>query len=208
MVSSSELTPIRGLLAGDEQAHREVWAEHYARLRGVVARKLMELPQLVSKESDIAVQAMHQFLAGAVAGRFPQLTDQGAIWRLLRTIAIRKINDELKYAQAGKRGGAGTAPEKAGVRPPRCAGTVSIEQLQDRRTDTADDRIVVDDLFQHLLARLPDDLARRIILMRLQGSSSVEIAAQLGLSTRSVQRRLREIQAWWTTEFLAGPDAR
>lgn len=209
MVSPTELTSIRRLLKGNEDAYREVWAEYYAKLRSLVARKLTELPQLISKESDIAVQAMHQFLAGTAAGRFRQLSDQDAIWRLLRTIAIRKINDELKYARARKRGGAGKASERFGVRLQQCCATsASIEQLQDQKSNTADDRLVVDDLFQHLLAKLPDDLARRIILMRLQGSSSVEIAVQLDLSTRSVQRRLKEIERWWTTEFLDAPESR
>jgi DNA-directed RNA polymerase specialized sigma24 family protein len=203
MLVPSESTSIRGLLAGDELAFNAVWNQHYRRLRELVACKLTKMPPLAGKESDIAVQTMHLFLVGAAAGQFADLTDQTAIWRLLRTIARRKISDELKYARADKRGGSGIPGGLTGAAPNYVRHiTDAVEQLPDLRTRTADDRVDLEDLLEHMLAILPDDTARSIILMRLQGLASAEIAAKTDLSTRSVQRRLKEICRWWTSEFL------
>ncbi len=55
---------------GDKAAIEAIWREHYKPLRDSVRRRIAAMPKLAGKESDIAIQAMQDFLAGVAAGRF------------------------------------------------------------------------------------------------------------------------------------------
>ena len=51
--------------------------------------------------------------------------------------------------------------------------------------------------FQRLLARLPSEELRAIALWKMEGHTNAEIAALLGCTTVTVERRLQLIRATW-----------
>jgi DNA-directed RNA polymerase specialized sigma24 family protein len=51
-----------------------------------------------------------------------------------------------------------------------------------------------------LLGRLGDETLRQIAIAKLEGYKNLEIAEQLGLSLRSVQRKLSLIRQTWSEE--------
>ena len=55
-------------------------------------------------------------------------------------------------------------------------------------------------LGERLLAKLDDASLKTVALRRLEGHSSEEIAAQLGVSKRTVDRKLHLIRMIWTEE--------
>ena len=53
---------------------------------------------------------------------------------------------------------------------------------------------------QHLMDRLRDDQMREIARRKLEGYSNAEIANQLGVVERTVERRLGMIRDYWANE--------
>ena len=51
--------------------------------------------------------------------------------------------------------------------------------------------------FQRLLARLPSDELRAIALGKMEGHTNAEIAARLGCTEKTVERRLGLIRSVW-----------
>ena len=56
---------------------------------------------------------------------------------------------------------------------------------------------MVADETQSLLDSLPDSTAKRIVLLRLEGYTQEEIAAELKCNVRTVERRLKQIRELW-----------
>jgi DNA-directed RNA polymerase specialized sigma24 family protein len=57
--------------------------------------------------------------------------------------------------------------------------------------------VIVADQYQRLQARLGNDSLRTVLDLRLEGYNREEIAARMGLTTRTVARKLRVIGTVW-----------
>ncbi len=184
----------------DDQAFiEELWNQYYSKLKIAVAGRVSAIRRPVANESEIALSAFHSFVQRARAGQFPDLADQDAMWRLLKTIAIRKANDTRKQLRAKKRGGDQTILGQADLSPDddRYAGVeAAIANVDPPSLD-----LEVADLFNSLMAKLPDDRHRDAILLKLQGAPVVTIAECLETSTRTVQRLLKQIEQRWLAEL-------
>lgn len=184
----------------DDQAFiEELWNQYYSKLKIAVAGRVSAIRRPVANESEIALSAFHSFVQRARAGQFPDLADQDAMWRLLKTIAIRKANDTRKQLRAKKRGGDQTILGQADLSPDddRYAGVeAAIANVDPPSLD-----LEVADLFNSLMAKLPDDRHRDAILLKLQGAPVVAIAECLETSTRTVQRLLKQIEQRWLAEL-------
>ena len=55
---------------------------------------------------------------------------------------------------------------------------------------------------QRLLGLLRDDTLRKIALLRMEGYTDAEIATQMGISLRTVERKLQLIRDQWTKEIM------
>ena len=53
---------------------------------------------------------------------------------------------------------------------------------------------------EELLAKLGDETLERIAIAKLEGYTNDEIAAQLGVRTRTIERKLRTIREIWAAE--------
>lgn len=154
----------------------------------------------MASDSEIALSAFHSFVQRARAGQFPDLADQDAMWRLLKTIAIRKANDTRKQLRAKKRGGDQTILGQTDLvsGDDRYAGIdTAIANVEPPSLDAE-----VSDLFNSLMAKLPDDRHRDAVLLKLQGAPVVTIANCLETSTRTVQRLLKQIEQRWQAELF------
>lgn len=190
---------MNGFPVEDPAFIEELWKQYYAKLKMAVAGRVSGIRRPVANESEIALSAFHSFVQRAQAGQFPDLADHDALWRLLKTIAIRKANDTRKRLRAIKRGGnqaiygqsdlAQDDQPVAGV--DAAAGTVDSPSLDAE----------VSDLFNALMSKLPDDRHRDVILLKLQGASVATIAECLETSTRTVHRLLKQIEEQWQGEL-------
>ena len=139
-------------------------------------------------------------MEGTKEGRFPDLSGVDDTWKLLKTIAIRKVNDTRKKLRAQKRGGGhaivGQADGTSEANP-----LAGIDLAPARQSSPSVDTEVAD-LLNTMLARLPDDRHRDALLLKLQGASVATIAECLQTTTRTIQRLLKKVEQDWRIELF------
>lgn len=180
---------------------QELWEAFYLRLRGAVKHRVRQINRPVASESEVALSAFNSFLERAQDGQFPNLTDQDELWRLLKTIAIRKTNDLRKNLRAQKRGGNHAVYNQADLMNDSMAPAAGVDAAQGDEPSPSIE-MEVSDLFNALLEGLPDDRHRDLILLKLQGASVSLIAEHLQTTTRTVQRMIKKVEDEWKTDLL------
>jgi hypothetical protein len=181
-------TGISDAVLSDDEVHR-LWEEYYVPLKLSISKRVAEIRRSVASESEIALSAFNSFVTRARAGEFPDLHHDNAHWKLLRTIAVRKANALQRNLWADRRGG------------PK--GAVSLQRQQENGDEpiavgNASARLEANELLATLLERLPEEVDREIILMRLEGCGTAKIAKTLTISMRKVQRILHRTYNNWT----------
>jgi RNA polymerase sigma-70 factor, ECF subfamily len=174
--------------AGDEEATREVhdrWSSHLIRLtRARLGRSI------AGKEDaeDVVQSAYRSFFRRYGEGNF-QVEDWSEVWALLATIATRKCSNRRKYYQADRR-------DARREMPMTSCEVASSEP-------TAEDAAMLSETVDKLLGGL-NEPERSIVLLSLQGYSSVEISPVVVRSERTVQRvreRVRsQLERWKARE--------
>ena len=99
----------------DCQAAQVVWDNYFQRLANFARRKFRDMPQRSLMKRTYA-SAMHSFCRGAADGRFPQLSDRNDLWRILVTIAARKVHAQSRKQHDDKRGGGNVRGESVFLR--------------------------------------------------------------------------------------------
>lgn len=187
---------IRELKSGDSQAATRLWNRYSLDLMRIARRRLNRAPSRVTDEEDLVVTAFHSFFRRARDGQFPQLASRSQLWALLKTITDRKVVNDLRRQMSQKRG----------------AGRVSCEAaVRDKAEDDSHGPLSNAESFElspDLEARIMelyesiDDELRRMVLLRQEGLTNVEIARRLDRSLSTVERRLRFLREKWEKELL------
>jgi RNA polymerase sigma factor (sigma-70 family) len=144
----------------------------------------------VINEEDVALSAIHSFFAKLEDGRFPDLHDRDQLWALLASIAAQKAMKARDRQNAKQRGGGNVRGDSA-----LAHATDHIAHGEPGPRELAE----FQDLVRHLLDRLREPL-RQIAIQRLQGKSEAEIAEQLGVSPRTVARKIARIRDIWEAQ--------
>ena len=187
------------LKVGDAEAAQNLWERYFDALVRLARAKLRAMPRRESDEEDIALSAFHSFCEGAAHGRFPRLDDRYGLWRLLVTITVRKALDQSERQGRKKRGGDRVRVELVELgRDPEARGD-GLEQVVGREPTPAFAAMIADEC-RRLLESLGDETLRRIALLRMEGYSDPEIAANLGCGLRTVGRKLELIRKAWLRE--------
>jgi DNA-directed RNA polymerase specialized sigma24 family protein len=187
---------IAGLKAGDAAAARELWERFFERLVRLARRKLRAASRRVADEEDVVVSVLDSLCRGARRGSFPLLTDRNDLWQLLVVLTARKAANQAKRERRIKRGGGKVRGESALDR----ANLGDGEQGIDAVAATTPGPATIGELkeeFEKLLADLGDETLQRIAIRSMEGYTSQEIAAELGRSLSSVERKLKRIREIW-----------
>ncbi|MCA9260483.1 MAG: hypothetical protein KDA61_14825 [Planctomycetales bacterium] len=182
------------LAAGnDSAATQQLWNRYFSRLAALARVRLSGAPQRVSDEEDVVVSVMESFFQGARAGRFPDLKDRSGLWPLLVKITARKSINQIKFQHAKKRGG--------GVRE-------HVPDIEELVGDEPSPQFAaeVSEQMDVMLQMLGDDTLRRIAIMKLEGYTNPEIAAELDVAERTIARKLARVRAEWN-ELVDESDA-
>jgi DNA-directed RNA polymerase specialized sigma24 family protein len=174
------------LQAGDHAAAQPLWEAYFQRLVAMARARLQGAPRRAADEEDVALSAFDSFCRGAEQGRFPQLRDRGDLWRLLVTITGHKALDRLRHERRQKRGGG-------------AAGPVALEEVIGREP-TPEFAAQVAEECRRLLGLLDDAELEAVALWKMEGYTTEEIAARLGYTPRTVERKLRLIRQVWQEE--------
>lgn len=186
------------LKGGDPAAAQKLFEAYFQQLCRFAQRKLGSAPRRVADEEDVVLSAFNSFCLGAAQGKFPQLNDRDDLWKLLVTITARKALRQAQHARRQKRGGGKVRGESAflGAEASEHHG---IDQIVGREPTPAFAAELTEE-FQRLLDRLGDETLRRIAVLKMQGYTNQQIAAQLGCALRSVERKLNGIRKIWSSQ--------
>lgn len=178
---------IAKLKDGDERAANVIWAECFERLVSHARGKMEHLPRRAVDEEDVALSALHSFVRRAKGDQFQQLLDRNDLWRLLFTITTRKANDVQRKHFADKRGGGQVRGESAFQR----AGDDGRNGLENvfSKQPSAVFATSMSEMVDALIEQLDDEKSQQILLMKLEGYTTQEIADACKTTTRTVERR-------------------
>jgi DNA-directed RNA polymerase specialized sigma24 family protein len=194
-VNTSWIGRVKG---GDPAAAQELFQEYFQRLVRFAQRKLAAAPRRAADEEDVVLSAINSFCLGAAQGKFPQLKDRDGLWRLLVTITARKALRQAQHARRQKRGGGKVRGESVFLGTDAAAGD-GIDQIVGREPTPAFAAELTEE-FQRLLDRLGDETLCEVAVLKMQGHTNQEIAAELGCALRSVERKLRGIRRIWSAQ--------
>jgi DNA-directed RNA polymerase specialized sigma24 family protein len=189
---------LAALQAGEEGAARQLWEQYYARMVALASRKLQGVNRRAADEEDVALSAIESFCAGLRAGRFPDITDRHDLWRLLVVITARKAADLANHNRRQKRGGGAVRGESALA--PAGSETAGGWGEVVGSEPTPEFSCQVREELDRLLALLGDPTLTAIALAKLEGRSNDEIASQMQVVPRTIERKLALIRQCWSEE--------
>jgi DNA-directed RNA polymerase specialized sigma24 family protein len=175
------------LQSGGESAARELWGQYFGAMVELARTNLRGMSARAADEEDVALSAFKSFCRAVENGRYPNLADRDGLWALLVTITARKAVDLRRYECRRKRhpltgtdmGGQPTLEDAVGREPdPEFAARIAEE-------------------CQRLLGLLTDPTLRTIAQRKMEGFTNAEVAAELGVVPRTVERKLNLIRRLW-----------
>jgi RNA polymerase sigma factor (sigma-70 family) len=190
--TSSVTTWLEHLKAGNQAAAAPLWHRYYSRLVDLARQHLARHVCSAADEEDVALLAFAAFCEGAATGRFPDLADREGLWRLLFTFTIRKARD-LAARETRQRRDTGRTRRAADLFD---LPDADLDRLTGPEPDPALAAELADEL-SHLLQLLPGDDLRSVARDLMAGYTPVEVAARLGCSLRTVERRRQRIRQFW-----------
>jgi RNA polymerase sigma-70 factor (ECF subfamily) len=169
--------------AGDEEAARELLTRYEAQVRLVVRRQLPRILRSRFDSLDFLQSVWRSFFRRMRAGR-DEFEDPRHLVAFLARAAQNKVIDEYRRACSLKQDVHMEEPLWAeGARPRELVA----------ETDSPSEVAEAREVYSRLRDLLPED--RRVILeLKVQGLSSQEIGARLGLSERTVRRVLEDLR--------------
>jgi len=188
---------IGGLKGGEDEEIQRLWDRYFTRLARLAASKLPAERRRAVDEEDIALSAFHSFCARAARGQFDHLEDRDDLWKLLATITTRKLFNTLRLQSRKKRGG-GRVFGESGIE----MGDGDLNGLAQvlGREPTPEAAAALAEDCERLFDKLDDPILKTIAQRKLDGFSTAEIATELKVTVRTVDRKLGVIRAIWEDE--------
>jgi DNA-directed RNA polymerase specialized sigma24 family protein len=188
---------IGDLKAGGDSAAQHLWERYFHRLVHLARAALRAAPRAgaVADEEDAALSAFDTFCRAAARGQFPDLADRDGLWALLVAITLRKVGGQVQRQGARKRGGGRLLGESALIDGDAAAGG-GLDRLAGDEPGPELAATVVDE-YRRLRDGLKGEALRRVLDLRLAGSTRAEIAALLGCTECTVTRKLQRIRSTW-----------
>jgi RNA polymerase sigma factor (sigma-70 family) len=206
MSSPGSVSQWLGLLkAGDARAAQRLWERFYTRLVNLARTKLGKLPRGPADEEDLALSAFNQFCLAAQRGRFPRLNDRSDLWEVLALLTERKALDHRRRERRQKRGGDKVRDEawlECGAKD--ADNELGLAALASQEP-TPEFAALMAEEYRLLLQRLDDERLQAVAVAKMEGYSNEELAAKLGCSVSTIERKLQLIRRIWNR---GAPDAR
>jgi DNA-directed RNA polymerase specialized sigma24 family protein len=189
---------IAGLQSGDATAFESIWRRYAQQLATDVERRLSAKSAAYDGE-DVAQSVFTAIWTAAELGRLQDVRSRDELWWFLTAIAQRKAIDRLRREHAQKRGGGRVARESD---LPSSGGPFSMDSLLGE-APAPDFLSEMQELYAMLTASLGDELLVQIAHARLAGYDVAEVAQRVGVSHRTVERKLSIIRGLWASRLDA-----
>jgi DNA-directed RNA polymerase specialized sigma24 family protein len=175
------------LKGGDANAAQVLWERYFRRLLGLARARLLGTPRRAADEEDVALAAFENFCRGVQEGRFPRLADRGDLWQVLVMLTARQSNRLRQQEGRQKRGGGKVHPEAD------LAEVIGPEPTPEFAAEVVEE-------YRRLLDKLGDAELCSVAVWKMEGYTLEEIAARLGRSLRTVERKVQLIRILWEEE--------
>lgn len=189
---------IENLKNGRQDAASKLWDRYFTRLVSLAHQKLGNAERRTSDEEDLAIDVFHSLCSGAAEGRFNELQTRDDLWPLLIAITSHKAVDQIRRQTSQKRGSGEVRGHS--LFNHKDSETNSFDELLGDRP-TPELMVSMNEQCQHLIGLLHDDKQKEIVRLKLEGYLNKEIAAKIGISLRSVERKLELIREIWLHEL-------
>lgn len=165
---------------GDEQAALQLDRCLRTELIALVRSRRNQRYRARIDSEGVVNAALKSFLSGVRKDEFKELKDQQGVRKLLACFVIRVLRDEIRAAQADKRD----------VRNEVVIADDHAKQLADIASESSDECARSVEFMEKFtdLVRGIHEKAIEILELRLEGLTTRQIAAEVGLSTRYVQK--------------------
>ncbi|MFO1063044.1 MAG: ECF-type sigma factor [Pirellulales bacterium] len=183
---------IRQLEEGKSAAAQPLWNHFCLRLMDIAERRLSPQLRRTYDQEDAALSAFHS-LCRVVSERQIDLDSRVNLWRLLITITERKISNRVRDERREKRDIRRTVTESCFI---GIHGEHSFDQLEGREP-SPEFATEFGDLCESLVQQLEDEKLKAVALLTLQNFEPAAVADKLGLSRRTVERKLMIIRNRW-----------
>lgn len=184
---------------GSEEAATELWQRYFSKLIALANRKLGPAPRRVTDEEDLALDVFNSLCDGAERGRFERLNDRDDLWKLLVAMTRNKSANQLRSQSALKRGGQKVRGLSIFVDASGDGQGLDVFLGDD---PTPEFLVQIQEEQERLMNLLRDENHRQIAQLRLHGYSVNEVAEKMGISSRSIKRKLALIREAWIVELV------
>lgn len=201
MVDHGSITRlIASLQQGQEvsEAQQELWDRYFHRLVGLARVKLQGVRRTSEDEEDVALSVLKSLFVRLGDQRLPLVRDRHNLWPLLVKITACKAINLRQRLHAAKRGGGRPARGDSfwtGEDASRWIDQVVAKE------PTPEFAVEVMEQYERLVALLPDATMRTVAQRKIEGFTNAEIADQLGVVARTVERKLRLIREIWERDL-------
>ncbi|MEZ6058763.1 MAG: ECF-type sigma factor [Planctomycetaceae bacterium] len=193
---------IRMMRKGDKSSADFLWARFSRRLELLVKTRLHPRHRHVSDEEDVVLESLTELFRGLLDGKYSELFDRNDFWRLLVTVASRNVIDHVNHEKRQKRGGGHVRNESALTGGKHGGSQMSLLEQVESDCPPPDMQLMITEHCTALLESLNNDELRTIAIEKAAGATNQEVADTLGISLRSVERRVAEIRELWSRHGL------
>lgn len=187
---------ISDLKRGDQSAAEHLWNRYFDQLVNLARNQLRTAPRRAADEEDLAISVFHSLCRSAEAGRLEQLQDRTELWKLLVAMTQRKVVDHIRHHNRAKRGGGIVRGESMWQGRDEDSSLGGLDGFGGE-VNSPEFLCELQEQHDRLMAALANDTLRQVAVAKLEGFTSAEIAAQLGLSVRSIERKTQLIRQCW-----------
>jgi len=191
---------VQELKQGDENAASELWQRYFHRLVGLARQRLGDGARRVVDEEDIAIRTFRSLCEGVEQGRMDGIGDRDDLWRLLATITARKSAGQIRSESRQKRGEGKVRGHSVFEDGSNEVGAVGFDRIVSEEP-TPEFLCLLAEEHLRLTMGLGEEPLVQIAQWKLDGWSAAEIAGKLGISKRSVERKLERIREYWKREL-------
>ena len=170
--------------AGSESAARDLFDKYCERLMKLAKRRIGQRMASRFDPEDVIQSAFRTFFTRVKNDEFT-FEAEDDLFKLLVRLTVRKTLRRIEHHSAAKRNPNLEAAQRT--------DDVEPFSLVASHTVTPDMEVALLDEFQDFIGNLPE-LDRKVIELKIQGYSTVEIAEQVGSYERKVRRVLERIE--------------
>jgi len=170
--------------AGSESAARDLFDKYCERLMKLAKRRIGQRMASRFDPEDVIQSAFRTFFTRVKNDEFT-FEAEDDLFKLLVRLTVRKTLRRIEHHSAAKRNPNLEAAQRT--------DDVEPFSLVASHTVTPDMEVALIDEFQSFIGDLPE-LDRKVIELKIQGYSTVEIAEQVGSYERKVRRVLERIE--------------